>query len=72
MSKKKLAKVTLFVSGEPENDFPDRAFVSYVVKAGKAETKQKVHEIDDLDPSTHMSELFAEALAEIKNIEGVA
>ncbi len=67
----KLKKVTLFLSGEPENSFPDKAFMSYIVRAGKAEKKQQVYEIDDLDPNQPVADIFAAALVEIKQTEGV-
>ncbi len=71
MAQKKLLDVTLFLSGEPDNAFPDKAFVSYKVKAGKAESKQKNYEIADLDSDLLMSDVFAGAMAEIKQFEGV-
>ncbi len=71
MAQKKLKNVTLFLSGEPENSFPDKAFMSYIVRAGKAEKKQQVYEIDDLDPNQPVADIFAAALVEIKQTEGV-
>lgn len=71
MAQKKLKNPMLFLSGEPENPFPDKAFVSYAVKAGKAEKKQQIYEIDDLDPSQPVADIFAAALVEIKQTEGV-
>lgn len=68
---KKLKNVTFFISGEPENAFPDTAYVSYAVKSGKAESKTKVYEIDDLDPNQPVADMFAAALTEIKQTEGI-
>lgn len=71
MAQRKLTNIALFVSGEPENSFPDKIFMQYTVKAGPAEKRNQVYEVADPDPDQQLKDVWEEAIKEIKVIEGI-
>jgi hypothetical protein len=68
---KKLINLSLFVSGEPYNDFPDRVYMTYGVKVGQAKKDNLVYEVDDPDPNKTVSEIWEETIENIKRIEKI-
>lgn len=71
MAKRSLHNIALFVSGEPENKFPDRIFMQYTVKAGVAEKSNLVYEVLDPDPDQPLEKVWAESIEAIKAAEGI-
>lgn len=71
MAKRSLHNIALFLSGEPENQFPDKVFMQYTVKAGSAEKPNQIYEVPDPDPDQPLEKMWEESIKAVKAIEGI-